>query len=40
MDTVEAQNIGTDAAKLVIDLLSSVSAKGDVINKAVINWEL
>jgi TldD protein len=32
MDTEEAQNIGTSAAELVIELLSSISVKGGVYN--------
>ncbi|MBN2230452.1 MAG: TldD/PmbA family protein [Candidatus Thorarchaeota archaeon] len=40
MSTDDAQNIGTEAAKLVIDLLSSVSAKGgtyDVVMDPILN---
>jgi TldD protein len=40
MDSLEAQNIGTDAAKLVIDLLSSVAADGgsyDVVMDPILN---
>ncbi|MBE0526137.1 MAG: TldD/PmbA family protein, partial [Candidatus Thorarchaeota archaeon] len=40
MDTIEAQNIGNDAAELVIELLSSVAADGgsyDVIMDPILN---
>lgn len=43
METEEAQNIGTDAAKLVIDLLSSKAAKGgvyDVVMDPILNGVL